>query len=216
MSSRDRILKTLRANRPDFSAHDSRAQAAERRDVAPVTDTAPAALLDLFTAQAEALQCIVTVCADEAAAIRALLDAIQPDTACMCWDFAAVPLPGLEAALSEAGIAVTHDPDPALRVGITGAEAAIAATGSLVIASGPGKARAISLLPDRHIAVIRAGQIVPTMEAWGAALLVDGPGALNVASNWVLVSGASRTADIAMELVLGAHGPRELQIVIVP
>jgi len=132
----------------------------------------------------------------------------------LCWDFAHIPLPGLDAALDRAGIAVAPPDDASARVGITGVDAALAATGSLVISSGPGKARQVSLLPLVHIAVVRVDQIVPHMEAWIAALRAAGTDAFAAASSTVIVSGPSRTADIAMELILGMHGPGALHIVL--
>lgn len=212
MTSRDTILQRLRAARVEFEHVPTMTQ---QLPVAVVTDTAPQALLDLFVAQAKALLCTVSVCADDAEAVRAIVDTVTPDAAMMSWDAAYVPLPGLEAALREAGITPVYDADPAIRVGLTGADAAIAATGTLVVSAGPGRPRQTSLLPDIHIAVIRRAQIVPTMEEWQANLLAQ-PDALTASSNVLLISGPSRTADIAMELVLGAHGPREVHVLIVP
>lgn len=63
---------------------------------------------------------------------------------------------------------------------------------------------------------LRSTQIVPDLESWMAAQRADGFAAMRGASNIVVVSGPSRTADIAMELVMGMHGPRELHIVLLP
>lgn len=213
MTSRDTILKRLRAARVEVEHVPA---ITTPLPVAVVTDSAPQALLDLFVVQAEALLCTVTICADDAEAVRAIVDTVTPDTAVLSWDLAHVPLPGLEAALHEAGITPVYDANPAIRVGLTGADAAIAATGTVVVSAGPGRPRQTSLLPDIHIAVIRRAQIVPTMEQWQADLLAQGPDALTASSNMLLISGPSRTADIAMELVLGAHGPREVHVLIVP
>lgn len=213
MTSRDTILKRLRAARVEFEHGPA---ITTPLPVAVVTDTAPQALLDLFVAQAQALLCTVSVCADNTEAVRAIVDTVTPDAAVLAWDLAHIPLPGIAAALRVAGITPVLDADPAIRVGLTGADAAIAATGTLVVSAGPGRPRQTSLLPDIHIAVIRRAQIVPTMEQWQADLLAKGPDALTASSNVLLISGPSRTADIAMELVLGAHGPREVHVLIVP
>lgn len=213
MTSRDSILNRLRTATVAF---DHMPEVKTRLPVAVVEDTSPQACLDLFVKQAEALQCKVSRCADEDEAIRVVLDTVKPDQRVMTWEFAHIPLPGLADALTGAQITAVTTGDPAIRVGVTGADAAIAATGSLVVNSGPGKARQTSLLPDVHIAVIRQTQIIPTMEMWQAELLAAGPESMTAPSNLMIISGASRTADIAMELVLGAHGPRELHIVIVP
>jgi len=100
------------------------------------------------------------------------------------------------------------DGDP---VGVTGAFAAIAETGTLVLASGPGTPASVSLLPETHIAIVPAARIVAHMEeAWDLARaeLRELPRAVN------FVSGPSRTADIDQTIVLGAHGPYRVHILI--
>ena len=97
-------------------------------------------------------------------------------------------------------------------VGITGAFCAIAETGTLMTLSGPRTPATTSLLPETHIAVVRSGRIVRGMEeAW--ALLRAERGVLPRAVNFI--SGPSRTADIEQTLVLGAHGPYRVHIVLV-
>jgi L-lactate dehydrogenase complex protein LldG len=97
-------------------------------------------------------------------------------------------------------------------IGITGAFCAIAETGTLMLLSGPRTPPTTSLLPETHIAVVRTGRIVRGMEdAWN--LLRSEHGALPRAVNFI--SGPSRTADIEQTLVLGAHGPYRVHIVLV-
>lgn len=96
-------------------------------------------------------------------------------------------------------------------VGITGAFCAIAETGTLMLLSGPRTPAAVSLLPETHIAVVGTDRIVRGMEdAW--RLLRAEHGALPRAVNFI--SGPSRTADIEQTLVLGAHGPYRVHIVL--
>ena len=98
-------------------------------------------------------------------------------------------------------------------VGITGAFCAIAETGTLMLLSGSNTPAATSLLPETHIAVVRTGRIVRGMEdAWN--LLRSEHGALPRAVSFI--SGPSRTADIEQTLVLGAHGPYRVHIVLTP
>jgi len=97
-------------------------------------------------------------------------------------------------------------------VGITGAFAALAETGTLMTVSGPDTPATVSLLPETHVAVVRASRIVPRMEeAWDLVRQAYGqvPRAVN------FISGPSRTGDIEQQLVLGAHGPYRVHIVIV-
>jgi len=97
-------------------------------------------------------------------------------------------------------------------VGITGAFAGIAETGTLMLLSGPQTPATVSLLPETHIAVLEVGRIVATMEdAWDRLRAEHGklPRAVN------FVSGPSRTADIEQTVTLGAHGPYRVLIIIV-
>ncbi|HEY3460897.1 MAG TPA: LUD domain-containing protein, partial [Casimicrobiaceae bacterium] len=69
------------------------------------------------------------------------------------------------------------------------------------------------LLPETHVAVVRGDQIVVGMEDAFARLRSDRCGVLPRAVN--LVSGPSRTGDIEQTIVLGAHGPRRVHIVVI-
>ncbi len=101
-------------------------------------------------------------------------------------------------------------------LGLTTADLAIAETGSLVLASGVGKGRSVSLLPPCHVAVLGRAELVPglaeagvVLEAWHAAPRLD------AGANIVFVTGPSRTADIELTLIRGVHGPREVHAVFV-
>ena len=97
-------------------------------------------------------------------------------------------------------------------VGITGAFCALAETGTLMLLSGPQTAATTSLLPETHIAIVRASRIVAGMED-GFDLLRAEHGTLPRAVNFV--SGPSRTGDIELTIVLGAHGPYRVHLLIV-
>lgn len=97
-------------------------------------------------------------------------------------------------------------------IGVTGAFAAIAETGTLVLASGPDTPASASLLPETHVAVVRAERIVAHMED-AFALARETFGQLPRAINFV--SGPSRTADIDQTIVLGAHGPSRVHIILI-
>jgi L-lactate dehydrogenase complex protein LldG len=97
-------------------------------------------------------------------------------------------------------------------IGITGAFCAISETGTLMLLSGPQTHAVTSLLPETHIAVVSTRCIVRTMEdAWD--LLRREKGQLPRAVSFV--SGPSRTADIEQTIVIGAHGPYRVHIVLV-
>jgi L-lactate dehydrogenase complex protein LldG len=110
---------------------------------------------------------------------------------------------------------VTTPDDASVEVGITGASAALAATGTLVLVSGKGRPRSPSLLPPIHIAVVKTDQIETTLERWVEQQRKDGLDTLRASSNVILISGPSRTADIAMTLVMGMHGPKKMHIILV-
>ncbi len=93
-------------------------------------------------------------------------------------------------------------------VGITGAEAALAETGSLVMSSGRGKSRFTSLLPPVHIAVVPVSCMKSDIFAWEQSMSKTLPG-------WVgIISGPSKTGDIEGILILGVHGPKKLIVVL--
>jgi L-lactate dehydrogenase complex protein LldG len=97
-------------------------------------------------------------------------------------------------------------------VGISGCFCAVAETGTLMLCSSPATPATVSLLPETHIAVVHAARILPHMEdAW--ALARQELGALPRAVNFI--SGPSRTGDIEQTIVLGAHGPYRVHLVIV-
>jgi L-lactate dehydrogenase complex protein LldG len=97
-------------------------------------------------------------------------------------------------------------------IGISGAFCAIAETGTLMLLSGSNTPATTSLLPETHIAIVHTDRIVCGMEdAWN--LLRSEHGALPRAVNFI--SGPSRTADIEQTLVLGAHGPYRVHIVLI-
>jgi L-lactate dehydrogenase complex protein LldF len=105
-------------------------------------------------------------------------------------------------------IAVVRQPDPGIQWGITGVVGAIAETGSLLLASGAGETLTASLLPEMHIAVLKASHVVARVES---AMALPG---LNSASS-VIATGPSRTADIEMALTIGVHGPGEVHVFLI-
>ena len=104
-------------------------------------------------------------------------------------------------------------------VGLTGAFAAIAETGTLMMMSGAEQPTSLNFLPENHIVVLNADQMTGTYEeAWTrlreACPSADGDGfALPRTVN--LITGPSRTADIELVPTLGAHGPKRLHIILV-
>ena len=133
---------------------------------------------------------------------------------------AASPLqPELDAAL--AGLAVTRFDRPledwkgalfdAIDAGVTSVDAGIAETGTLLLRPGAHEPRTLSLVPPVHVAVLRASRLHASLPV--ALQAVNA--AVDLPTNLLLVSGPSKTADIQQTLAYGAHGPKELVIVVV-
>lgn len=112
---------------------------------------------------------------------------------------------------------LTVDPGPATpetAVGVSRAIAGAAETGTLFLASGPDNPVTLAFLPATHIVVITVDDIVgPYEDAFQVVRRLYGPGMMPRTLN--LVSGPSRTADIGGRIVIGAHGPQRLAVVVV-
>lgn len=141
----------------------------------------------------------------------------------LMWDDAWLPVAGLAAALAAKGFALDHqqagdltsvsrrDELATATIGITGADAALAETGSVVLVSGPGRGRLASLLPPVHVAIVERSRFVRSLPD----LLVARPELAVAGSNLVCITGPSRTADIEHTLSRGVHGPKEVHVILV-
>jgi len=163
-----------------------------------------------FEAQAQRMSSTtdrVAMLAQVPAAIAAYLDAQGLARKAVCWN----TFGGLDWA--GAGIEVeARRPHGDDMVGISGAFVAVAETGTLMMLSGPDTPASMHLLPETHVAIVSADRVVAHYEE-GFALIRAERGQLPRATN--LVSGPSRTGDIEQTIVLGAHGPYRVHIVIV-
>jgi L-lactate dehydrogenase complex protein LldG len=231
-TSRDRMLARIRAgleqNRPSL-AHEAAAAPHTAPPFVHPSDTDD--LAQQFAAELAKLQAYPHLCADEEEALEMIETILEQHQAraVIAWDLAAVGLPGLPELLAARGITV-HDGDvgdAAERAGrlqafepapvcISGVDALIAESASVVLRSGQGRPRLASLLAPAYIAVARRDQLVRGLgqvfarlrEQHGAAVLDD-------ASALTFITGPSRTADIELTLTLGVHGPREIHVVVI-
>jgi len=123
---------------------------------------------------------------------------------------------GLEEGAAQAAAAAVATCDKeileACDAGISGCECLVAQTGSILVSSAAG-GRGISILPHVHVVIARLEQIVPTLaDALAGVPRAAGGGQPSMLS---LITGPSRTGDIERILVLGAHGPKELLVILV-
>ena len=217
--ARDQILDTIRKGRgrgavagAERAALEARLGAHRRGTIPARVDKDAAALSDLFVAQAETLSATVDRVGsvdDVPVAVAAYLARENLPAV-----LRAAKDPLVEAAPWETRPALTvgYGPsDGGDEVGLTGAFAAVAETGTLVLRSGPDHPTTLNFLPDTHVVLLRASQVVgPYEDAWDG---LRAAGALPRTVNFI--SGPSRTADIEQTIQLGAHGPRRLHIVLI-
>jgi L-lactate dehydrogenase complex protein LldG len=185
-----------------------------RRNLIPARATIldDAARIALFVAMAEEVQTTVTRVSQLAEVPGAVAAYLASEN--LPADFVMAPDPALEA--------IPWDERPLLRrrrgkaepgdqVSVTPAFAGIAETGTLMLTSGGETPSTLNFLPDTHIVVLRADQVLPNYEEGWTRLRVRGdmPRTVN------FITGPSRTGDIEQRIQLGAHGPRRLHIVLV-
>ncbi len=172
------------------------------------------ARLAVFTEQAESVQASVARVADRMQvpeAIAAYLrDHNLPAELRMGSDPRLVSMPWGETSLSlKQGVSDGSDLNA-----VSHAYGGIAETGTLVMVSGADNPSTLNLLPDNHIVVVDAAEIAGDYEAmWERLRATYGKGVMPRTVNYI--TGPSRSGDIEQTLLLGAHGPRRVHIIVV-
>lgn len=215
----DRDLFLARVGRASMTSH--------LPDPLPIASNIPEPdtldLAGLFRERAQAMSAVVhgPVTRHGAPRVVAGIAGGHGATTFICWDD--LPVAGVASTLQSAGMRrldhqvpdegrTAHNVDyGSLDVGVTGADAALAESGSLVLAHGPGRPRMASLIPDVHIALLDIATLQWTLAHWAG----KNPEIAANTTNLVLVTGPSRTADIEQQLNLGVHGPRHVHIVMI-
>ena len=222
-SARAQILRGVRqalgadpADSARRAAVDERLRTHPRGPVPARGDRPPAGRVDLFHQQAEAAAATVARVPgwdDMPGAVAGYLrDANRPA------EVVVAPHPdlqGLNWAVGAPVLGVTYGASGAdTAVGVSRALVGVAETGTLMLRSGPDSPTTLNFLPETHIVAVPASAIVGAYEdAWDMLRTEQGDGAVPRSVN--LVTGPSRTADIEQTLQLGAHGPKNLHIVVV-
>lgn len=170
--------------------------------------------VDLFCRMAESVQATVERVADggavPAALVAMLRDRNLPASVRMGDDARLKAMPWESAASLEVLSGRSHGEDT---VCLSHAFAGVAETGTLVLYSGRDNPTTLNFLPETHVVVISAADISGDMESvWERLRTVHGKGLMPRVVN--LITGPSRSADIEQKLILGAHGPRSLHIII--
>ena len=139
----------------------------------------------------------------------------------LAWDD--LPASGVASALIANGLTrIEHDAPNRDRnarlaeyrsvdMGITGAYAGLAESGSVVLTHGPGRPRMASLVPEIHVALLETELLDRTLAHWSS----KHSDVVAETANLVVVTGPSRTGDIELQLNLGVHGPRHLHVVLI-
>ena len=176
---------------------------------------AHAAQLDLLEEMLTELSATVTRLDDAAEVPQAVADYLKSENLpprlrlAPRDDLRALPWDGQPLLEVAEGSAQETDP-----TAVTGAFAGIAETGTLVMASGPEAPITLNFLPENHIVVLRASDVVGAYEeAWTRLRARFGNGTMPRAVN--MITGPSRTGDIEQTILLGAHGPRRLHVLLI-
>ena len=135
------------------------------------------------------------------------------------WDDEELEALGVDDPLKEEGVEVAvwwglddfREVAGGADIGLTTAEWAVAETGSLVLAGGPGRGRTVALLPPTHVAVVPVERLLSTVPE----AIEKYAGAEGLPANVCLHTGPSRSGDIEMSLTIGMHGPGDVRVVLV-
>lgn len=211
MSAKDEILAQVRhgVGKGDFAQRRAAALAVLEAKARGPQPAISGALVDRFREKAESLASTLAGVATWEAAPSAVADYLAANQL----GSQAVVTPEI-ARLDWAGCGIAVDARGAVdadRVGITGCFCAVAETGTLLLLSGADTPATVSLLPETHVALVDTARIVATMED-AFALLRAERGEVPRAINFI--SGPSRTGDIEQTIVLGAHGPCRVHIIL--
>ncbi|HET7716959.1 MAG TPA: lactate utilization protein [Bauldia sp.] len=221
MSPRDTILAKIRRSlHVDGSDVGRRAIVIARlegtpRSVVPARGQLPAEeRIALFSAMAEKVSATVARVASSQDVPRAVADYLRsrnlPAVLRMGDDPLLAGLPW-----EQTQVEVNRGPsDGSDAVGLSRALAGVAETGTLVLLSGPDNPTTLNFLPETHIVAVQAEDIAGDYETvWDTIRARYGKGTLPRTVN--MITGPSRSADIEQTILLGAHGPRRLHIVVV-
>jgi L-lactate dehydrogenase complex protein LldG len=222
MTPRDLIFATIRRSlgvtgteAPRRAAVAARLAGHPRGVVPARGELPPRERVDLFARMVEAASgttARVDTAADVPAAVADFLRALNLPLRLRHGDdprLAALPWGNAPALEISRGPSDGHD-----LAAVSHAFAAVAETGTVVLTSGPDNPTTLNFLPDVHVVVVEAGAVAADFETVMEKLRERyGAGTLPRTVN--MITGPSRSADIEQTLILGAHGPRKLHVIVV-
>ncbi len=133
----------------------------------------------------------------------------------LAWCAEAMPISGLAEALQDAGIELRHphrrNLSPELAMGLTGTDAALAASGSLVLIPAPGRSWLPALIPIHHVALLPTHRIYADLRSWRQDWLRTRP---QDAARALIISGPSFSDDIELHKHYGMFGPRQVHLIL--
>lgn len=223
ISAREAILESIRSHLSLSKNLDAREQEIKHKTErgllvsTVITDATP--VVDLFKASLEEVDGHCLIVHDETELLHALAEIMR--------NLRQTKLSSLRVAVSDSTevrrlielidldldeVAVTPSAADVFSfdIGISGAQAGIAETGTLLLDSSRERHRLVSLVPPVHIAILNASQMVTTLSDALSLMRKDE----QVSPIITLVTGPSRTADIELTLAIGVHGQQELYVVI--
>ena len=224
MSARDSILGRIReALRAGGARHlgESEAQPSDRitgvRRVLPKVPNDFSGQVALFAERSEVLKTEFLPCSDESSASAQLKIVSDREK----WESVALPaddrirtlLSTLAVSKLEVSRSTAKTDLEKVSAGITGCDALIAQTGSVLLTAQSAGGRALSVLPVHHVVIATSAQLVADLPA--AFEVLEHKYAPNFPSFMTFITGPSRTGDIERVLVLGAHGPRKLTVILI-
>jgi L-lactate dehydrogenase complex protein LldG len=200
-AARDEVLERIHRALEDAAPVDEVPRDYRQRGDAPREQ-----LLERFAERVADYRAHVELTADPAAAAAAALTGRRVAIAA---DLPAQVRPAGVDLIEDHGLAATEL--DVLDAALTTCAAACADTGTIALDGGAGQGRrALTLVPDLHVCIVRAEQIVETVPELVAALADSAREGRPI----VLVSGPSATSDIELNRVEGVHGPRTLEVLI--
>lgn len=222
------------AIRATFADPGPDATAALQRRVLDRTPQERELLMDRLAGVAAPLNIQLSHVPDASSAVRAIAEVVGTRTPewggekrVVAWSHPLIRELDLQWAMADLGVALMVTESGGNReavrkaavesfVGVTSAEWCVASTATLAARNHPGMPRSVSLLPSIHVAVIRAEQVVADFHELYAMLNAEldeqGRGLTDAMT---FITGPSKTADIEATLVHGAHGPRELHLIVI-